>query len=117
MAKFSSKGWSSDLNLNNFSSDQLERFKDGIRDDMAGRHDSAAKPRRAHETAGYVSGFGRVEIWKGDDPNRAAQTRSFAAELAAARIAQMEDDKRKKAAEDEELALRLAKFKRKGGAR
>lgn len=29
----------------------------------------------------------------------------------------MEDDKRKKAAEDEELALRLAKFKRKGGVR
>lgn len=117
MAKFSKHGWSSDLNLDNFSGDQLERFKDGIRDDIAGRHDSAAKPRRAHATAGYVSGFGRVEIWKGDDPSRAAQTKSFAAELAAARIAQIEDAKRKKAAEDEELALRLAKFKRKGGAK
>ena len=117
MAKFSKHGWSSDLNFDNFSGDQLERFKDDIRDDMAGRHDSAAKPRRAHETAGYVSGFGRVEIWKGDDPSRAAQTKSFAAELAAARIAQIEDAKRKKAAEDEELALRLAKFKRKGGVK
>lgn len=61
MAKFSKKGWSSDPNYDNFSSGGLERHIDNLRDDLAERHEGSAKPRRVHETAGYVSGFGSVE--------------------------------------------------------
>ena len=43
MAKFSKKGWSSDFSDRNFTGDQLERYKDGLRDNLYGRHDSASR--------------------------------------------------------------------------
>ncbi len=66
MAKFSKHGWSSDFKADNFTDDQLERFKEGVLDDMACRHDSSAKPRRIHEVPGYIKGFGTVGLIKTD---------------------------------------------------
>ena len=44
MAEFSKRGWNSDFNENNFTSDQLERFTDRQRDSLYGRHDPVARP-------------------------------------------------------------------------
>ena len=43
MAKFSKKGWGSDFNDKNFTSDQLERHIDGLRDDLYGHRDPAGR--------------------------------------------------------------------------
>lgn len=93
MAKFSKKGWSSDPNYDNFSSGGLERHIDNLRDDLAGRHEGGAKPRRFHETAGYVSGFGNVDSRGYVKPKCPESTKSFAEQLSAARISEIESQK------------------------
>lgn len=122
MARLSHKGWSSDPNFDRFTGDQLERFKDGIRDDMAGRHDGAAKPTRKHESPVYLKMFGDAELVKHNytldlerakrgDKEAAARVRaaeeeglvpigiSIAQQLAAERLKQLEEEKRRKAEE------------------
>lgn len=93
MAKFSKKGWSSDPNYDNFSSGGLERHIDNFRDDLAGRHEGAAKPRRFHETAGYVSGFGSVSSVPYTPSPCPKETMDFAAELANRRIREIQERK------------------------
>lgn len=43
MGKFSKKGWRSDFSDRNFTGDQLERYKAGLRDNLYGRHYSASR--------------------------------------------------------------------------
>ena len=93
MAKFSKKGWSSYLNYDNFSSGGLERHIDNLRDDLAGRHEGSAKPRRVHETAGYVSGFGSVSSNPYTPSPCPKETMDFAAELRNRRIREIEEGK------------------------
>lgn len=93
MAKFSKKGWSSDPNYDNFSSGGLERHMDNLRADLAGVHEGGAKCRRFHETAGYVKGFGNVDSRGYVKPKCPESTKSFAEQLAAARISEIESRK------------------------
>ena len=69
MAKISRHGWSSDFRGNSCTSDELERFKDGIRDDIAGRtHERGTRYKAVHVHAKFgesrdVSYVSDEEIW------------------------------------------------------
>ena len=93
MAKFSKKGWSSDTNYDNFSADGLERHIDNLRADLAGVHEGGTKPRRFHETAGYVSGFGSVSSNPYTPSPCPKETMNFATELRNRRICEIQKRK------------------------
>ena len=124
MARLSERGLSSDPNFDRFTSDQLERFKDEIRDDIAGRHDGTVRFARKHEPPEYLKKFGDAELEKHNytldlerakrgDPAAAARVRaagmnglvpvgiSMAQQLAAERFKQLEEETRRKAKDDE----------------
>ena len=55
MSKFSKKGWDSDFRESNFTGDQLDRYTDGLCDDLYGRRDPISKPGKKihpHKTFG-----------------------------------------------------------------
>ncbi len=81
------------LKLCNFSFGGLELHIDNLRDDLAGRHEGSAKPRRVHETAGYVSGFGSVSSVPYTPSPCPKETMDFAAELRNRRIREIQERK------------------------